>query len=125
MRRLGVDAAILFSDIVVPLYAAGVDIDIVPGTGPVAASPVRTASAIAALPRLEPEQVSAVADGVRLLVERLGRTPLIGFAGAPFTLASYLIEGGPSRNYEHTKALMHTEPELWHALAEGGRFLLA
>jgi len=117
VRRHGVDAAILFSDIVVPLYAAGVDIDIVPGTGPVAASPVRTASAIAALPRLEPEQVSAVADGVRLLVERLGRTPLIGFAGAPFTLASYLIEGGPSRNYEHTKALMHTEPELWHALA--------
>ncbi|HKS44099.1 MAG TPA: uroporphyrinogen decarboxylase [Amycolatopsis sp.] len=117
VRRHGVDAAILFSDIVVPLYAAGVDIDIVPGTGPVAAAPVRDAGAVAALPRLEPGQVGPVAQGVRLLVERLGDTPLIGFAGAPFTLASYLIEGGPSRNYEHTKALMHSEPELWHELA--------
>ena len=117
VRRHGVDAAILFSDIVVPLYAAGVDIDIVPGIGPVVAAPVRSAEAIASLPVLEPAQVSAVAEGVRLLVDRLGSTPLIGFAGAPFTLASYLIEGGPSRNYEHTKALMHGEPELWHALA--------
>ncbi|WAL67648.1 uroporphyrinogen decarboxylase [Amycolatopsis cynarae] len=117
VRRHGVDAAILYSDIVVPLYAAGVDIDIVPGTGPVVASPVRTAQDVAALPPLHPEQVSAVADGVRLLVDRLGETPLIGFAGAPFTLASYLIEGGPSRTFEHTKALMHSEPDLWHALA--------
>jgi len=117
VRRHGVDAAILFSDIVVPLYAAGVDIDIVPGTGPVVGAPVRSAEAVAALPRLEPDQVKSVTEGVRLLVERLGETPLIGFAGAPFTLASYLIEGGPSRNYEHTKALMHSEPELWHALA--------
>jgi uroporphyrinogen decarboxylase len=78
---------------------------------------VRSAEAVAALPRLEPDQVKSVTEGVRLLVERLGETPLIGFAGAPFTLASYLIEGGPSRNYEHTKALMHSEPELWHALA--------
>lgn len=117
VRRHGVDAAILFSDIVVPLYAAGVDIDIVAGIGPVVAAPVRGADAVAALPRLDAEQVRPVADGVRLLVERLGDTPLIGFAGAPFTLASYLIEGGPSRHYEHTKALMHTEPRLWHALA--------
>ncbi|WP_027947017.1 uroporphyrinogen decarboxylase [Amycolatopsis taiwanensis] len=117
VRRHGVDAAVLFSDIVVPLYAAGVDLDIVPGTGPVVAAPVRSADAVAALPRLEAEQVRPVADGVRLLVERLGDTPLIGFAGAPFTLASYLIEGGPSRNHEHTKALMHGAPELWHALA--------
>jgi uroporphyrinogen decarboxylase len=118
VRRHGVDAAILFSDIVVPLYAAGVDIDIVPGTGPVVAAPIRTAEAVAALPQLHAGQVSAVAQGVGLLVERLGDTPLIGFAGAPFTLASYLIEGGPSRNYQHTKALMHAEPKLWHALAE-------
>jgi uroporphyrinogen decarboxylase len=117
VRRHGVDAAILFSDIVVPLRAAGVDIDIVPGTGPVVAEPIRSAAAVAALPELEPEQVAPVADGVRLLVESLGRTPLIGFAGAPFTLASYLIEGGPSRHHEHTKALMHSEPQLWHALA--------
>ncbi|WP_156096455.1 uroporphyrinogen decarboxylase [Amycolatopsis jejuensis] len=117
VRRHGVDAAILFSDIVVPLKAAGVDIDIVPGTGPVLAEPIRDAAAVRALPELAPEQVGKVAEGVGLLVERLGDTPLIGFAGAPFTLASYLIEGGPSRNHEHTKALMHSEPELWHALA--------
>jgi uroporphyrinogen decarboxylase len=117
VRRHGVDAAILFSDIVVPLKAAGVDIDIVPGTGPVAAAPVRDLAAVKALPELEPGQVAKVADGVRLLVERLGETPLIGFAGAPFTLASYLIEGGPSRNHEHTKALMHSSPEVWHELA--------
>jgi uroporphyrinogen decarboxylase len=117
VHRHGVDAAILFSDIVVPLKAAGVDIDIVPGTGPVVAAPIRTLDAVQALPVLEPDQVSRVADGVRLLVESLGETPLIGFAGAPFTLASYLIEGGPSRNHEHTKALMHSEPALWHALA--------
>nr|WP_199431704.1 uroporphyrinogen decarboxylase [Qaidamihabitans albus] len=118
VRRHGVDAAILFSDIVVPLYAAGLDIDIVPGTGPVVGSPIRSAAGVAALPTLEPGQVSAVADGVRLLTDRLGDVPLIGFAGAPFTLASYLIEGGPSRNHEHTKALMHAEPELWHTLAD-------
>ncbi|MBK1788767.1 uroporphyrinogen decarboxylase [Prauserella cavernicola] len=117
VRRHDVDAAILFSDIVVPLHAAGVDIDIVPGTGPVVASPVRTREAVAALPSLEADQVAAVSDGIGLLLERLGTTPLIGFAGAPFTLASYLIEGGPSRNHEHTKALMHAEPQLWHELA--------
>jgi uroporphyrinogen decarboxylase len=117
VRRHGVDAAVLFSDIVVPLKAAGLDIDIVPGTGPVVAEPVRDTAAVRALPLLEPEQVARVAEGVGLLVERLGTTPLIGFAGAPFTLASYLIEGGPSRNHEHTKALMHSEPALWHELA--------
>ncbi len=118
VRRHGVDAAILFSDIVVPLRAAGLDIDIVPGTGPVVAEPVRSADAVTALPQLDPAQVAPVADGVRLLVDSLGDVPLIGFAGAPFTLASYLIEGGPSRNHEHTKALMHSEPELWHTLAD-------
>ncbi|MFD8492059.1 uroporphyrinogen decarboxylase [Amycolatopsis sp. NPDC059657] len=118
IRRHGVDAAILFSDIVVPLKAAGVDIDIVPGTGPVVASPVRDKAAVQALPVLEADQVAKVAEGVGLLVSKLGETPLIGFAGAPFTLASYLIEGGPSRNHEHTKALMHSEPEVWHALAD-------
>ncbi|WP_161897534.1 uroporphyrinogen decarboxylase [Gordonia spumicola] len=117
VRRHDTDAAILFSDIVVPLKAAGVDLDIVPGTGPVIASPIRTAADVAALPRLEPEAVGAVTAAIGLLLEELPPTvSLIGFAGAPFTLASYLIEGGPSRTYEHTKAMMLAEPDLWHAL---------
>ncbi|HZI98683.1 MAG TPA: uroporphyrinogen decarboxylase [Actinomycetales bacterium] len=118
VRRYGVDAAILFSDIVVPLHAAGVDLEIVPGTGPVVASPVRTAEDVEALPSLDPAQVDDVAESVRLLVRELGDTPLIGFAGAPFTLASYLVEGGPSRNHEHTKALMYGDPGLWDALMQ-------
>jgi uroporphyrinogen decarboxylase len=117
IRRHHVDAAILYSDIVVPLYAAGVDVEIVAGTGPVIANPVRTAADVTALPLLELEQVKPVADTVRQLTTRLGDTPLIGFAGAPFTLASYLVEGGPSREYALTKALMYGAPELWHALA--------
>ncbi|MHC1563064.1 uroporphyrinogen decarboxylase [Actinomycetospora sp. C-140] len=116
VRRYGVDAAILFSDIVVPLKAAGVGVDIVAGTGPVVEHPVRTAADVAALPRLESEGAAPVAEAVRLLIGELGETPLIGFAGAPFTLASYLVEGGPSRNHERTKALMHAEPDTWHAL---------
>lgn len=116
IRRHHVDAAILFSDIVVPLVAAGVDLDIVAGVGPVVASPVRDEADI---PRpLAPEQVSFVEESIRLLVKELGETPLIGFAGAPFTLASYLIEGGPSRHHEKTKALMYGVPHLWHALCE-------
>lgn len=118
VRRHDVDAAILFSDIVVPLYAAGVGIDIVAGVGPVVESPIRDARDVSALPALAPEQVSPVAAGVRLLAEGLGDTPLIGFAGAPFTLASYLIEGGPSKHHERTKALMHSAPDVWHALME-------
>ncbi len=116
VRRHGVDAAILFSDIVVPLVAAGIDVDIVPGTGPVVASPVRTAAEVAAMPDVTAEQLRPVADAIALLRRELGDTPLIGFAGAPFTLASYLIEGGPSRNHERTKALMHSDPDTWHAL---------
>ncbi len=118
VRRYGVDAAILFSDIVVPLKAAGVGVDIVAGTGPVIDEPVRTDADVAALPRLDPAAVAPVADTVRLLVGELGDTPLIGFAGAPFTLASYLVEGGPSRNHERTKALMHAAPTTWHALLD-------
>lgn len=116
VRRYNVDAAILFSDIVVPLAAAGVDLDIVAGTGPVIADPIRTAADIAALPRLEPQAVAQVAAAIGLLLPELGPTPLIGFSGAPFTLASYLIEGGPSRTYERTKALMYGAPDLWHDL---------
>jgi uroporphyrinogen decarboxylase len=116
VRRHGVDAAIFFSDIVVPLAAVGVDLDIVAGVGPVVAKPVRTRADLDRLPELTPEAVPYVTDAVRMLVAELGSTPLIGFAGAPFTLASYLVEGGPSRNHEHTKALMYGDPALWHDL---------
>jgi uroporphyrinogen decarboxylase len=116
VRRHGVDAAIFFSDIVVPLAAVGVDLDIVQGVGPVVAEPFRRRADLARLPELTPDLVPDIAESVRLLTAELGGTPLIGFAGAPFTLASYLVEGGPSRNHEHTKALMHGDPELWRDL---------
>lgn len=117
VRRHDVDAAILFSDIVVPLKAAGVDLDIVAGTGPVIAAPVRTEADVRGLPRLDPASVGAVARAVELILDQLSdTTALIGFAGAPFTLASYLIEGGPSRNYVHTKAMMRGAPDTWHEL---------
>src|SRR3954466_10165789 len=106
VRRYGVDAAIFYSDIVVPLKAVGVDLDIVPGVGPVVAKPVRTRADLDSLRALEPDDVAPVTEAVRQLVHELGATPLIGFAGAPFTLASYLVEGGPSRSHERTKALM-------------------
>jgi len=116
VRRHGVDAAILFSDIVVPLVAIGVGIDIVGGVGPVIDKPIRTPSDLDVLRVLRPDDVTFVSDAVHTLTRELGDTPLIGFAGAPFTLASYLIEGGPSREHARTKALMHGDPELWHAL---------
>ncbi|MFF5081123.1 uroporphyrinogen decarboxylase [Actinoplanes sp. NPDC000266] len=116
VRRHNVDAAILFSDIVVPIAAAGIDLDIVAGTGPVVAEPIRTAAGVERLRAITSDDVGFVAESVRLLVKELGSTPLIGFAGAPFTLASYLIEGGPSRTYLKTKAMMYGEPALWNAL---------
>ena len=116
VRRHGVDAAILFSDIVVPLAAVGVDLDIVPGVGPVVAKPFREHADLDRIPELTPEDVPYITEAVHLVLPELGATPLIGFAGAPFTLASYLIEGGPSKNHEHTKAMMHGDPELWHHL---------
>ncbi|OMB92277.1 uroporphyrinogen decarboxylase [Mycobacterium colombiense] len=118
VRRHHVDAAILFSDIVVPLLGAGIDLDIVAGVGPVIESPVRTAADVAAIKPLERQRVQPVSDAVSLLVAALGNVPLIGFAGAPFTLASYLIEGGPSRHHARTKAMMLAEPDTWHALME-------
>jgi uroporphyrinogen decarboxylase len=118
VRRYGVDAAIFFSDIVVPLKAVGVDLDIVPGTGPVVAQPFRTAADLDRLPELTPDDVPYITASVRSLVGELGATPLIGFAGAPFTLASYLVEGGPSKNHARTKALMYGEPELWAQLLD-------
>lgn len=116
VRRHGVDAAIFFSDIVVPLKAIGVDLDIVPGTGPVVADPIRSLEQLKQFRDLEPDDVAPITDAVKGLVGELGSTPLIGFAGAPFTLASYLIEGGPSRDHRKTKQLMYSDPELWHAL---------
>lgn len=118
VRRHDVDAAILFSDIVVPLLGAGIDLDIVAGVGPVIASPVRTAADVAAMKPLERQRVQPIADAVRLLVSAPVEVPLIGFAGAPFTLASYLIEGGPSRHHARTKAMMLADPDSWHALME-------
>ncbi|MEP7178613.1 MAG: uroporphyrinogen decarboxylase [Pseudonocardiales bacterium] len=116
VRRHGVDAAILFSDIVVPLVAIGVGIDIVPGVGPVVEKPIRETADLDVLRELDPADVSFVTEAIHSLVAELGPTPLIGFSGAPFTLASYLVEGGPSRDHARTKAMMHGQPVLWHAL---------
>jgi uroporphyrinogen decarboxylase len=116
IRRHGVDAAILFSDIVVPLRASGIELDIVPDVGPVIEHPVRNIADVKAIKALEPQQVVPIAQAVTQLVPELGDVPLIGFAGAPFTLASYLVEGGPSKHHERTKAMMLGEPDTWHAL---------
>ncbi|MEU6886279.1 uroporphyrinogen decarboxylase [Streptomyces viridosporus] len=118
VRRHRVDAAIFFSDIVVPLKAIGIDLDIKPGIGPVVEQPVRTRADLARLRDLTPEDVSYVTEAIGLLLPELGSTPLIGFAGAPFTLASYLVEGGPSRTYENAKAMMYGDPELWADLLD-------
>jgi uroporphyrinogen decarboxylase len=116
LRRYDVDAAILFSDIVVPLRAVGVDVDIKPGVGPVVAQPFRDQRDVTRLRPLEPDDVPYVTEAVRSLTGELGARPLIGFAGGPFTLASYLVEGGPSKNHDRTRALMYGDPGLWHAL---------
>ncbi|WP_137843784.1 uroporphyrinogen decarboxylase [Microbacterium sp. 2FI] len=119
VRRHGVDAAIFFSDIVIPVKLAGVDVRIVAGRGPVLEHPVRTAADVAALPPLDPEALAPIRAGVAATVAglaQLGTAPLIGFAGAPYTLASYLVEGGPSKEQLKTRALMHSEPATWDAL---------
>jgi uroporphyrinogen decarboxylase len=116
LRRYDVDAAILYSDIVVPLRAVGVDVDIKPGVGPVVGQPFRDQADVARLRPLSPDDVPYITAAVRSLTGELAGRPLIGFAGGPFTLASYLIEGGPSKNHDRTKALMYGDPELWHAL---------
>jgi uroporphyrinogen decarboxylase len=118
VRRYGVDAAIFFSDIVLPLKAIGVDLDIVPGVGPVVAEPVCTLDDVARIPDLTPEHVPFITEAVQQLVAELGTTPLIGFAGAPFTVASYLVEGGPSKEHAKTKALMFGAPDVWRALLD-------
>jgi len=118
VRRHGVDAAILFSDIVVPLAGVGVDVEIRPGVGPVIAAPVRTAGDVRRLRPLAPdEDLPEVGDAVRLRCTELD-VPLIGFAGGPFTLASYLIEGGPSKAQARTKAMMLGQPDLFRELLD-------
>ena len=118
LKRMALDAAIVFSDIMVPLAAVGVPVRIEPGRGPVVDEPIRTASDVSRLRPLEPDaDVPELAEAIRLLRKEL-RAPLIGFAGGPFTLASYLVEGGPSRGLERTKAMLFGEPALWDRLME-------
>jgi uroporphyrinogen decarboxylase len=121
VRRYGVDAAILFSDIVVPLHAIGFGVEVEPGRGPVVAEPFRSAADFSRLRPFEPERDAPfVAETVALVRRELDGTgaALIGFAGAPFTVASYAIEGGPSRTFAKVKALMHGDPALWAELTE-------
>jgi uroporphyrinogen decarboxylase len=119
VRRYGVDAAVLFSDIVVPAHAVGFGIDVAPGTGPVAEHPLRTAADLVRLRTLEAEDVTYVTDTVDILVKELSaEVPLLAFAGAPFTVGSYLIEGRPSKTYRYTKAMMATDEHLWHQVME-------
>lgn len=135
VRRHGVDAAIFFSDIVVPLLLAGVDVHIEPGRGPVFADPVRSRADVDALVARDPDEMveasAPIRDAIGIITAELGdATPLIGFAGAPFTLAAYLVEGGPSKEHLRARAMMHADPESWHRLAAwlsevSSRFLLA
>ena len=116
VTRYGVDAAVLYSDIVVPAHATGFGIDVAPGTGPVAAEPFRRRADLTRVRPLEPSiDTPYVIDTVRILAREL-TVPVLAFAGAPFTVGSYLIEGRPSRTYEHTKALMRTDEDTWHDL---------
>lgn len=117
VRRYGVDAAVLYSDIVVPPHAVGFGVDVAPGTGPVAQNPLRTSADLARLRPLDLTDIEYVTDTVRILVKELN-VPLLAFAGAPFTVASYLIEGRPSRTYQNTKYLMHADTMLWHEIME-------
>ena len=118
--RLGFDAAILFADILLPLEPMGAPFEFARGEGPVVHQPVRTAADVERLRVCDPEEgLGYVLDAIRLIRRELdGKTPLIGFAGAPFTIASYLIEGGKSSHYQLTKKLMWSEPDTWRALME-------
>lgn len=118
VEQLGVDAAILFADIMTPLKPIGVDVEIVEGIGPVIDNPIKDLADIQKLSVLQPQKdLPYVLDSVTLLREQLS-VPLIGFSGAPFTLASYLIEGGPSKGYHKTKGFMYSKPDAWQALMD-------
>lgn len=130
VRRHDVDAAIFFSDIVIPLKLAGIGVEIQPGVGPVLDSPIRTAEDIDKLPKLSDDMFEPITDAVKLTVAELGARPLIGFAGAPYTVAAYMVEGRPSRDHLGPRTMMHNDPESWDRLmawtAEAsGRFLRA
>ena len=119
IRRLGVDAAIMFADIMTPLIATGVGVELVENVGPVVAEPISTLHDVERIRPLEPEaDLPYVIESVKLLKQELGATPLIGFAGAPFTLAAYLVEGKSSRNFLKTKAMMYGAPQIWHSLMD-------
>ncbi len=120
VRRFGVDAAILFADIMHPLAGVGVDLEIVDAVGPVIRTPVRSSAEVSALrPLVTETDLPFVLDTIRILKKELGgKIPLIGFSGAPFTLASYLIEGQASRDFLRTKTMMHSAPELWNDLMD-------
>lgn len=130
VRRHRVDAAIFFSDIVIPAKLAGVEVEIVPGKGPVFANPVRSAGEVIGLRPIDPASLDPIREAVARTVAELGPTPLIGFAGAPFTLASYLVEGGPSKDQLRARALMYSDPHTWATLLNwcadvAGEFLKA
>lgn len=118
--RLNVDAAIIFADILLPLVPMGIDLEFAQGEGPVIHNPVRAAADVEALRLPDPREAQApTLDAIRLVRRELeGKVPLIGFAGGPFTVASYMIEGGSSRNYLHAKRMMYETPEVWSALME-------
>lgn len=119
VEQYGVDAAILYKDIMTPLPAIGVDVEIKSGIGPVISNPIRSLADVERLGEIHPEtDVPYVLETIKLLTEEQLSVPLIGFAGAPFTLASYMIEGGPSKNYNKTKAFMYAEPKAWFALMD-------
>lgn len=130
VRRHDVDAAIFFSDIVIPLKLAGIGVEIQPGVGPVLDSPIRTAQDVANLPELTDEMFAPITEAVKLTVAELGPRPLIGFAGAPYTVAAYMVEGRPSRDHLGPRTMMHNAPEVWDRLMSwtaeaSGRFLRA
>ncbi|WP_110929028.1 uroporphyrinogen decarboxylase [Bacillus massiliglaciei] len=119
VEQYGVDAAVLYKDIMTPLPAIGVNVEIKSGIGPVIDNPVRSMQDVEKLGELNPEQdIAYVLDTIKLLTEEQLSVPLIGFSGAPFTIASYMIEGGPSRNYHKTKAFMYSDPAAWFALMD-------
>jgi len=118
VRRHGVDAAVFFSDIVIPLKLAGVPVDIVSGVGPVISEPIASEHQLETLHGLDPHTLSPITQAMRLVVDELGATPVVAFGGAPFTVASYLIEGGPSRDLPKSRAMMVGDPVLWGKVLE-------
>ncbi|MFJ7976031.1 uroporphyrinogen decarboxylase [Peribacillus sp. NPDC096379] len=119
VEQYDVDAAVLYKDIMTPLPALGVNVEIKSGIGPVIDNPIRSIEDVGRLGELNPEKdITYVLDTIKLLTKEQLTVPLIGFSGAPFTIASYMIEGGPSKNYHKTKAFMYTEPQAWFALMD-------